>query len=208
VEQGAPGRGCQDPQERALREGQRDLPGQVALAKGRHPVHHDLEAEEEQAEAEEGLPQVLDQAPPGEEDHGEAEPDEAERGVEDPEGQELDRQGRPDVRPEDDAHGLGEAHEPGRDEADEHHRGGGRRLHQGRDGGAHGHGRETALGQPRENLPEAPARGALEPLPRKLHPIQEKRHAAEEREQDHGGIASRAARSRVRVASRPRSAMT
>ena len=131
--------------------------------------------------------QVLEEPPLAEEGHREAEADQQRRVVVDAERQQLDGEGRPDVGAQDDAHRLVEGEEPGLDEPDHHDRRGGRRLDQRGRRGAGQERREPVRGQVRQHLPEAGARGPLEPVAGVLHPVEEQRHAAEEDDQEPRG---------------------
>ena len=111
----------------------------------------------------------------------------------DVEGEELDGEGGADVRAEDDAERLAEGHEPGGDEADEHQR----RCRRGLDEGGH-QGARRYRGQPGsrhagEEVAEVAARRTLQALAGQLHPIEQDREAAEQREEAHRrGLMARA----------------
>jgi hypothetical protein len=149
-------------------------------------VGHDPHAEEDEPEAQHRLPDALDEPAPAEEGEREARPDHDERHVLDLEGQELHGEGRADVRAQDHAERLAEADEARRDEADQHE--GGRR------GGLDQRRRERPRadgGQPRprgahQQVPQAPARRALEPLAAELHAVEQECQSPEERQQQHG----------------------
>ena len=159
----------------------------IAVLERLHPLDHQLQPEEDQAEPEDGVAQVLQEPPLPEEGHREAEPDQQERVVVDAERQQLDGEGRPDVGAQDDAHRLVEGEKPRLDESDHHDRRRRRRLDQRGRERARQEGREAIRGQVRQHLAEAGAGEPLEPVPGVLHPVEEERHPAEQDDQEPRG---------------------
>ena len=151
------------------------------LAPLEHPgvVEDQLEAEEQEAEPEEGLPDVLQHPPPRDERGREAEADQERRVVGDAEGDELDRERRADVGAQDHAERLAESHEARGDEADQHERRGRRRLDDRGDRRARDDGEDPVARQPGQEAPQAPAERPLERLAAQADPVEQERHPAE-----------------------------
>jgi len=95
----------------------------------------ELHAEEQKAEAQDRLADIADRAATGNIEQPAGEHEER-RQLEEVERQKLDGDRGADVRAEDHADRLSEREEPGRREADEHHRGRARGLEHGGDSGA------------------------------------------------------------------------
>ena len=80
-DQGRKGRGRRDAEDRGLGEGEERLREDGAVLERLHPLDHQLQPEEDQAEPEDGVAQVLEEPPLPEEGHPEPDPDEEERVV-------------------------------------------------------------------------------------------------------------------------------
>src|SRR2546422_565923 len=161
------------------------LEGQPVLAQRRHAVEDDLEPEEHEPEAEDGLAHVLEGTPRDERDR-EAEADEQMRVVRHLEGDELDGERGADVGAQDDSERLAEGHEPGRHEADQHQRSGRRRLDDRRHRRPGGHRDRSVARHAREQRAQAAARGALQAVAAQADAVEQQRDAAEEGEDGAG----------------------
>ena len=173
----------QDEEQRLRGEGAQEIGEERALGERSGPVAHELHPEEEESEAQNGLPDVAPGSATGHEQEPSEEHDE--RGhLEQVEREKLHGHRGPDVRAEDHPDRLPQREQSRRREADKHHRGRARRLEDRGDAGADEERADTIAGERREDVPKTRARGALEALADEVDPVEEERGTAEEREED------------------------
>src|SRR5439155_447584 len=150
----------QDEEQRLRGEGAQEIGEERALGERSGPVAHELHPEEEESEAQNGLPDVAPGSATGHEQEPSEEHDE--RGhLEQVEREKLHGHRGPDVRAEDHPDRLPQREQSRRREADKHHRGRARRLEDRGDAGADEERADTIAGERREDVPKTRAGGAL-----------------------------------------------
>jgi hypothetical protein len=166
-------------------EGDQHLTSQGVLGHRGDAVRHQPHAEEQEAETQHRLAEALHEPAPAEVGQAEADGEQGERQVAQVEGEQLHGEGGADVRPQDHAQRLAEGHETGGHEPDQHEGGGGGRLDQRGHERARRHRGEAAARHAREEVAELAARRPLQALSGQLHPVEQDREAARQREQAH-----------------------
>jgi hypothetical protein len=145
-----------------------------------HGVAHDIEPDEEQAEAEDDLADMLDLLIGDEKQENEADEGDGKRKFTDFDGHEPGGDGGADVGTHDDTDGLAERHEAGRYKADDHDGGGAAALEHRGDQRADQDADERIDGEDLQDAPHFFTGGLLQALPHEVHAKDEDGESAEQ----------------------------